>query len=142
MNGVFTMNTRSLKLKIFSLQALYWMLFCSLYSFASVFLLSYQLSSTVIGLLLALTAVAVVFLQPLTGQLLKKSQFPLKKALLIASFLLALTLLGGLFFQKRLPLQLSLFILALLILLTLQPLINNYIFIWINGDINLWKIIT
>lgn len=131
------MNTPSLKLKVIGLQGLYWMLFCSLYSFASVFLLSYHLSSTLIGSILAMTAVLVTFLQPLTGQYLKKAQVSLKKFLIVASIALAFVLLAALIFQNQQQLQLILFIISLLILLTLQPIINNFIFTWINQGLTL-----
>ena len=57
----------SLTLKYAGLQSLYWMCFCAIYGFASVFLLAKNFENQQIGVILALVNIFSVVLQPAVG---------------------------------------------------------------------------
>lgn len=55
-----------------SLQFLYWMMFCSIYGFATLFLIYFKVDPAKIGGILALVNIASTILQPFISQVIIK----------------------------------------------------------------------
>ncbi len=124
---------RSLTIRYACLQGLYWMVFCSLYSFASVFLLAQDFANREIGILLAAANISAVFLQPFLGSLADRvKRFPLKKMIALVAGGSVLAVICILLFSFSLILIGFFYIVALILMLTLQPLVNSLIFEYIN----------
>lgn len=108
-----------------ALQAVYWMVFCSIHSYAAVFLTSLGFASTNIGLVIAISSLISVFAQPVVGawidqnnnERLKKASFTIVALGLMASSMLILTL-------SNLNIALLFYMLALICTITLQPLFS------------------
>ena len=61
-----------------SLQFLYWMMFCSVYGFATLFLIYFKIDPAKIGGILALVNIVSTVLQPFVSQvIIKKRKIPL-----------------------------------------------------------------
>lgn len=111
-----------------SLQAIYWMVFCSIHSYAAVFLSSLGFASTKIGLVIAISSLISVFAQPIVGawidqnnaQRLKKASVIIVAMALIASVILILVL-------SNIAVALLFYMLALIFTITLQPLFSALI---------------
>ena len=111
-----------------SLQAIYWMVFCSIHSYAAVFLSSLGFASTNIGLVIAISSLISVFAQPIVGawidqnnaQRLKKASVIIVAMALIASVILILVL-------SNIAVALLFYMLALIFTITLQPLFSALI---------------
>ena len=72
-------NDKTLSLRIASLQGLYWMIFCPIYSFASIYLLSKGFTNQKIGWVLAVNSILAVLLQPVIGSAADRfKKIPLK----------------------------------------------------------------
>ncbi len=127
-------TVKSLTAHIASIQAFYWMIFCPLYSYSSVYLLHKGFSNQQIGWVLALNGILAVFLQPWLGALADRSRrLPLKGFIVILAFFPILMLAAMAYFSLS-WLWISLFyVLALAITQTLQPLINSLTFECINA---------
>lgn len=79
---------RMLTIKYALLQSLYWMVFCSIYGFASVFLLSQNFENQDIGLILAISNILSVILQSTLGAVVDKfEKLTLKWSLIILTIL-------------------------------------------------------
>lgn len=73
------------------LQGLFWMAYSCYYSFAAVFLLDRDFSSSEVGLLLAFSALCSVFLQPIIASIADRSQvFTLKRTFQLLIVVLAI----------------------------------------------------
>ncbi len=111
-----------------SLQAIYWMVFCSIHSYAAVFLSSLGFASTNIGLVIAISSLISVFAQPIVGAWidqnnalrLKKASVIIVAMALIASVILILVL-------SNIAVALLFYMLALIFTITLQPLFSALI---------------
>ena len=66
------MKSPSLYLRFSSLQGNYWMCFCAMYGFASVFLLDKNFDNQGIGFILAASNILSVVLQPTLGSLIDR----------------------------------------------------------------------
>lgn len=126
-------TAKSLTLKCALLQGLYWMSFCSIYSFAAVFLLSKNFKNEQIGILLAISNIISVILQPTIGSLADKAaKIPLK-SIISGLALINMILLIGLIAVPGSGAANAVFYGGTLALtLTLQPLLNSLIFEYIN----------
>jgi PPP family 3-phenylpropionic acid transporter len=127
-------TVKSLTLHIALIQGFYWMIFCPISSYASVYLLHKDFSNQQIGWVLALNGILAVFLQPWLGALADRSRhLPLKGFIAILAFFPILMLIA----LNYLPLNwlwISLFyVLTLAFMQTLQPLINSLTFQCINA---------
>lgn len=107
------------------LQAIYWTTFCSVFSFAAVFLKNLGFSSTNIGFIVAFSSLVAAFSQPIVGTWIDKNQFSrLKKTsviLAMASIVTTIVLILPVTWKT------PFFILSLILLLTLQPLVSTLI---------------
>lgn len=126
-------DTTVLTIKYAGLQGLYWMSFCSVYSFASVFLLSQEFENQQIGFLLALANILSVILQPTIGSWLDRTGKLSLKAVVSCLTLSNMALLTGLLLSSgHLVWSAVLYGGAVTLTLTIQPLLNSFIFEYIN----------
>lgn len=132
-------SDKVLSLQGAGLQGLYWMAFCPIYSFASVYLLSKNFANQQIGWILAIGNILAVILQPSIGSFADRTTKFSLKTIIGSIVLLALTLLAGLIFLHIGWLGMAVFYCSIIaLLLTLQPLVNALIFEYINAghDVN------
>lgn len=107
----------------------YSMVYCTMCSFASAFLLGRGYSNGEIGLILAAANVISVFLQPLLADVADRSKrVSLIGVLQIAAAVLAAVSLGVFILQKKCIALTVLYILMMAWYVTLQPLINSLCF--------------
>ena len=130
-------SDKLLSIQTAGLQALYWMIFCPIYSFSSVFLLFRGFSNQQIGWVIAIGNILAVILQPALGALIDRIKSISLKLVMIILTLLDLALLVGL-----IMFQLGLFWLAVIyvgvvaLLITMQPLVTSLTFEHINAGRN------
>lgn len=104
----------------------YWMCFCTIYSFASVFLLSRGFSSAKIGIVLAIGNVLAAILQPICAAFADKSKkISLQQMIRFLSAIAIVFLIVLLLLPKSLLWVGPLFLLSLSIMQILLPLINS-----------------
>lgn len=111
-----------------SLQAVYWMVFCSIHSYAAVFLSSLGFASTNIGLVIAVSSLISVFAQPIVGSWIDQNNIVrLKKAsvILVAMALAASLML--ILILSSISIALIFYMLALIFTITLTPLFSSLI---------------
>lgn len=124
----------SLNIRFSSLQGLYWMCFCVLYGFASVFLLEKNFDNQGIGFILAASNILSVIMQPTLGSLIDRlDKLSLKFVLSSIVILTILLLILLSFFSNTMLLDALLYTLIASLTLTLQPLINSLAFEQINA---------
>ena len=117
-----------------ALQALYWMTFCPIYAFASVFLLSKNFSNQQIGWVIALSNILAVFLQPALGTLIDRMRAVTVKMTLAILTIIDLVLLAGLILLPVNLLWLAiLYVGVISLLITMQPLVTSLTFEYINA---------
>ncbi|SEM61339.1 MFS transporter, PPP family, 3-phenylpropionic acid transporter [Ligilactobacillus sp. WC1T17] len=119
-------SAKRLTLQYAFIQGVYWMIYCGLYSFATVYLLSKGLESSQIGIVVALGNVVGFILQPYISSLADKYQnITLHRLIevLLAVMVLGIVLL--LVAPKYFLAILLLYVVADAILQTLQPLLNS-----------------
>lgn len=118
-------------------QLFYWMAFCGISGFATVYLLSQQITDIQIGLIVASGSLLSVCMQVLTGVFIDK--FPaltVKKVILIFLGVTGIMMFGVLLVGNN-PLFVSiLYCLGLVFLLNLQPLVTALIYEYINNGAN------
>lgn len=107
------------------LQSVYWMAFCSVFSFAAVFLKDLGFASSSIGLIVALSSMIAAFSQPVVGAWIDKNQIKrLKKTSLgITGAAVVTTIVLILPVEWKVPF----FVFSLILLMTLQPLVSTLI---------------
>lgn len=128
----------SLTLKYAGLQSLYWMCFCAIYGFASVFLLAKNFENQQIGVILALVNIFSVVLQPAVGFLVDQlSSLSLKKVISYIAVVNILFLIGLITEPDNLLIGTALYIGVTSLTLTLQPLLNSLIFEHINEGLEI-----
>ncbi|MDO5539454.1 MAG: MFS transporter [Eubacteriales bacterium] len=121
-----------------ALQGLYWMLFCAIYSFATVFLLEQGFSGTRIGIIVALGNVLGVVLQPVAGALADNSErITVGRLITILSAVMLVVLAILKIVSGALPVVAVLFILADALLQILQPLVNSVSVYYMNRGVDL-----
>ncbi len=127
-------SDRVLSLQIAGLQGFYWMIFCPVSSYASVYLLSRDFSNASIGWVMALGSVLAILLQPALGALLDRvTKISLKLVLCILS-LICIALVAGILFLNTGLLWMAVFYVGIVaLLLTMQPLVNALTFEYINA---------
>ena len=129
--------TKSLTIKCAWLQGLYWMSFCSIYSFASAFLLAKNFENQQIGILMAVSNIISVILQPTIGSLAdKSSRISLKLIISCLASTDILFLTGMVATPGNRVVNAVLYSAALALMLTFQPLLNSLIFEYINEGNN------
>lgn len=85
------------------IQALYWMSFCAIFSYSSVYLLDKGFSNTEIGLVIGISGGISALLQPLAGELADKSQHISLHSLVSLLCLLMLFMGAGLLAVSEIP---------------------------------------
>ncbi len=116
---------KSLNIKYGAMQGFYWMIYCAIPGFASVFLLDKQYDNTQIGYILAIGFIVSVFLQPIVADIADKS----KKISLVGIMMInviALILFGGVIAilpGKSIALT-AVYIFFVIGIMILQPLVN------------------
>lgn len=128
----------SLTIKYAIVQGLYWMIYCSMYGFASSFLLDNNFQNKSVGVITAVANIFAVFLQPYLGSLVDRVYKITVKKLLTLLALITLGLNVLIIFTAHLnPILLAiLFTTSNILMLTLQPLINSLIYEYINQGID------
>jgi len=111
------------------LQAVHWTAFCSLYSFAAVFLKGMGIQSGGVGLILAVASLAAVFIQPATGAWIDRG--PAKRLKFASKTIVGITLAATL---VLIPLQsiahlpsVGIYLISLIGIVILQPLFSALI---------------
>lgn len=131
------MKQTKLSVQYSALQGLYWMLFCAIYSFATVFLLERGFSGTQTGMIVALGNILGVVLQPAAGTLADRSEkITVHKLIAVLSGVMLLLLAGPGLIQNML-FTAVLFVLADAVLQILQPLVNSVSVYYINQGVEL-----
>jgi PPP family 3-phenylpropionic acid transporter len=111
-----------------SLQAIYWMVFCSIHSYAAVFLSSLGFTSTNIGLVIAVSSLISVFVQPIVGSWIdQNNKERLKKSSVFIVTMAFIASISLLFILSSLSIALLFYMLALIFTITLQPLFSALI---------------
>ena len=109
-----------------AVQGFYWVAFCSLLGFTAVFLLDRNYTNSEIGIIIALSNVLAVFLQPLFASMADKYEKITLKAIICAWSAIILFVCMGLVFMRGASLLVSAFItLALVGVLVIQPFVNT-----------------
>lgn len=127
-----------LSLQIAGLQGIYWMAFCPVTSFASLYLLSKDFSNENIGWVMALGSVLAILLQPALGTLLDRVKRVSLKLVLSVLSLACLGLTVGVIFLRGASLWLAvLYVGMVALLLSMQPLANALTFEYINAGHNI-----
>ncbi len=112
-----------------SVHAFYWMSYGAICSFASVFLLACGYSNTDIGVMVAVSNVAAVFLQPLMADIADRSRrFSLVSVSNIATVALMVLCLGTFVLQQKGTALTVIFVLLMGGNISLQPLFNSLCF--------------
>jgi MFS transporter, PPP family, 3-phenylpropionic acid transporter len=130
-------SDKLLSLQIAGLQGFYWMIYCPISSFASVYLLSKNFSNQNIGWVMAISNVLAVILQPALGTLIDRAaKISLRTVMCILSSLCLAMLAGLIFLDTGLLWMAVLYVGVVALLLTLQPLVNALTFEFINAGRN------
>lgn len=119
-------------------QGMYWMSFCIIFSFSSVYLLDRGFSNTGIGLLIGVSGTLSAILQPLVGEFADKSRKVSLRGLIMAVAGLMLLCAAGLIFSPSSPV-LTLFLYGTLVvfLQVLTPLVYSLGMSCVNRGITL-----
>lgn len=132
-------SDRVLTIQIAGLQAFYWMAFCPIYSFASVYLLSKGFSNQEIGWVMALSNVLAIILQPALGVLIDRLRKLSIRTVMSVMTLLCILMLAVMAFFDLSGLWIAiLYVGTSALLLSMQPLVNALTFEYINfgHDVN------
>lgn len=126
-------STKLLTPKYTLVQAAYWGGYCSLHAYATVFLLDKGFSNGSIGVLLALANVLAVFLQPMVGGILDKSEKIDVRDAIMAFSLITMILSLFLFFSgNQMALIAVLFLATYMLQMVCQPLTSTLGYEFIN----------
>lgn len=130
-------SDRILSLQIAGLQGFYWMIFCPIVAFASVYLLSRDFSNKKIGWVMAVSSVLAIVLQPALGALIDRFvKLSLKGVLTTLSILCVAMLAGIIFFNTGLVMMAIFYGGIVALLYTMQPLVSSLAFEYINAGHN------
>ncbi len=130
-------SDKMLSLQVAGLQGFYWMIFCPIASFASVYLLSKNFSNQKIGWVMAISSVLAIVLQPALGALIDKFEKLTLKGVLCTLSLICVALLAGIIFLNTGLVWMAVFYVGIVALLyTMQPLVSALTFEYINAGHN------
>ncbi len=131
------MNEKKLMVQYSVLQGCYWMLFGTIYSFSTVYLLVRGFSSAWIGICIAVGNVCGVIMQPIFAGIADHSRkLTVQRLTALLSALLFLTLVMQYFTPDLILPVAILFVFTDALLQVLQPLVNSVSFYYINRGIN------
>lgn len=130
-------SDKVLSLQLAGLQGFYWMIFCPIASFASVYLLSKDFSNQKIGWVMAISSVLAIGLQPALGALIDRFERLSLKGVLCTLSLLCVAFLAGIIFLNAGLVWMAVFYVCIVALLyTMQPLVSALTFEYINAGHN------
>lgn len=119
-------------------QGLYWMSFCIIFTFSSIYLLDRGFRNTEIGLLIAVSGAISAVLQPLAGDFADRKKNLSLRVLVIIISCLMLILAAGLFLAAKQPVMTLLFYGMLVVLLqVLTPLLYSLGMRCVNKGVSL-----
>lgn len=109
-------------------QILYWMLFCTVYSYSTFYLKQAGHKSGSIGVIIAIASILSITIQPFLGSFADKGGPKQLKRIIISILLLgaSLMMITGVFNQIR-WLMTVLYLMTITLVVTLQPLINAFV---------------
>lgn len=118
-----------------AVQGTYWMYFSVIIAFSSVFLLSKGYTNSEIGVILAVSNILSVIIQPILADIIDRSQkVSLSLVARLVSGVLIVGTLSLVFFETRsFPLS-SVFVLLCTLHISIQPMINAMAFHYRNGN--------
>ncbi|MCD4711801.1 MAG: MFS transporter [Clostridiales bacterium] len=123
------MRTKKIQIYGIGLQSLYWMTFCSIFSYAVMFLETKGFSSVYSGALMASASMVAAVIQPLMGSWADKGNPKRLRALIFSTLLIAI--LSNLLIQLRGDLNIVIlfsYVLSLVSIVSLQPLMSAIMF--------------
>lgn len=123
---------KEVELKYIIVQIIYWMLFCATYAFANSFLSYKGFSSYQVGLIIAISSVISVFLQPLNAKFIEKYKKVTIRNTLIFSILSITFSLVLMMILNNLKIIFLAYIILVVGLLNSQTYMNTFIFEYIN----------
>ncbi|GEO69268.1 MFS transporter [Levilactobacillus acidifarinae] len=127
-------SERVINVKYISLQFIYWMMNCAVYSFAALFLLYNRFENRQLGYVLAAANLISIILQPaLSQQVIARLHISVRKTIIIISGGLLLPLIALLFVGKNILVMFLMYTLSAVLILTLQPFVNSIGFQYINS---------
>jgi MFS transporter, PPP family, 3-phenylpropionic acid transporter len=130
-------SDKVLSLQIAGLQGFYWMIFCPIASFASVYLLSKDFSNQKIGWVMAISSVLAIGLQPALGALIDRYEKLTLKGVLCTLSLFCVAFLAGIIFLNAGLIWMAVFYVGIIALLySMQPLVSALTFEYINSGHN------
>ncbi len=131
-------TAKSLTIKYAGVQGIYWMVFCTINSFAAVSLLARNFNNQQIGWLLALSGVISAVLQPTIGSFADRAaKVTLKMIISVISFVNIVLLVGLVVTDDNLVITSILYGGIVTLTFTLQPLVNSLIFEYINNGMKI-----
>ena len=131
------MNEKKLMVQYSALQGCYWMLFCAVYSFSTVYLLARGFTSAQIGVCIAVGNVCGVILQPTFAGIADRSQkLTIHKLTALLAALMLFTVALQYFTPDILWPVAILFVCTNALLQVLQPLVNSVSIYYINRGVN------
>lgn len=131
-------SDKVLSLQVAGLQGFYWMIFCPIAAFASVYLLSKDFSNQKIGWVMAISSVLAIVLQPALGALIDRfEKFTLKSVMLVLSILCAGFLAAIIFLNAGLVWMAVFYVGIVALLYSMQPLVSSLTFEYINAGHNI-----
>lgn len=120
---------KSLNISYSAVQGTYWMYFGVIMSFASIFLLSKDYSNTEIGIILALSSIIAVILQPILADMVDRNE---KKPLILLTDVISIGLVFGtaslFLFEKKSLVLTIVFITVAAFMSSLQPIVTSIAF--------------
>ena len=121
-------QSKSINIKYSMLQGIYFVGFCTVMGYAAVYLGSIGMSSSLIGIVLAIANILTSIAQPVLGGFVDKSNISMKKVLMIMFGLCSILSVLLMFVSKVTFLAAALFIAVSTILYTTMPLVNSLAF--------------
>lgn len=121
-------QSRSVNIKYSLLQGIYFVGFCTVMGYAAVYLGSIGMSSSLIGIVLAIANILTSIAQPVLGGFVDKSNVSMKKVLMIMFGLCSVLSVLLMLASKVTFLAAALFIAVSTILYTTMPLVNSLAF--------------
>lgn len=119
-------QNQNLSAKYAVLQADYWMLYCAVFGYVSVFLLAKKFSAGNIGILMAWGNVVSAVLQPWIASVADRSKrFTLKDVMLLLAVLGAVPAVFLVVLPDIMPVIAGLFLVIMIVISILQPLVNS-----------------
>lgn len=121
-------QTKSINIKYSMLQGIYFVGFCTVMGYAAVYLGSIGMSSSLIGIVLAIANILTSIAQPILGGFVDQSNVSMKKVLMIMFGLCSILSVLLMLASKVTFLAAFLFIAVSTILYTTMPLVNSLAF--------------